>query len=160
MKLFIIEFFSKSTHWQSDRDQGHFNTFITEQGLKKCKFPGKHVQISCWPQFEDNVPLWCRKRNLFFENVALKSLNYHCVHMDQVGLIQPTTIGSHSTCKHYHNFYCILFYFRCLRSVWQRSMFSSSLLALCLHLTAIDFRTFHTLVLAKTQLEMKNEGGG
>ena len=38
----------------------------------------------------------------FLENVALKSLNYHCVHIDQLGLIQPTSIRSHSTCKQLH----------------------------------------------------------
>jgi len=37
-----------------------------------------------------------------FLNVAFKSLNYHCIHIDQFGLIQPSSIGSHSTCKHLH----------------------------------------------------------
>jgi len=38
--------------------------------------------------------------------VFLKTLHsrvyYHCVHIDQLGLMQPTSIGSHSTCKQLH----------------------------------------------------------
>jgi len=30
IKLFVDDFFSNSTHWQSDRDQGHFNKFVTK----------------------------------------------------------------------------------------------------------------------------------
>jgi len=30
MKPFVADFFSKSTHWQSDSDQGHFSKSITK----------------------------------------------------------------------------------------------------------------------------------
>jgi len=43
-----------------------------------------------------------RASKYFLENVALKSLNYHCIHIDQLELIQPTGIGSTSTCKQLH----------------------------------------------------------
>ena len=61
-----------------------------KQGLKKCKFPGKFGETSRGPHVEDD------------ENVALKSLNYHCVHADQLALIQLTSISSYSTCKQLH----------------------------------------------------------
>jgi len=52
------------------------------QGLKKCKFPGKLVEISREPQVEHNRPfMMSQKERVFLENVALKSLNYHCVHI-------------------------------------------------------------------------------
>jgi len=73
-------------------------TLIIHQGLKKCKFPRERVKIFRGPQVEDDHPL-CRNRNL---NIALKSLNNHYVHMDQLGMIQPTSISSHSTCKQLH----------------------------------------------------------
>ena len=42
-----------------------------------------------------------RASKYFLEDVALKSLNYHCIHIDQLELIQPTGIGSTSTCKQF-----------------------------------------------------------
>jgi len=30
MKVLVVNFFSKSTHWQSDRDQSHFSKFVTK----------------------------------------------------------------------------------------------------------------------------------
>jgi len=73
------------------------------QSFKNFKFPGKLVEISRVPQVEDDRPfMTSQKKICFLENVALKSLNYHCVHIDQLGLIQPTSIDSHSTCKQMH----------------------------------------------------------
>jgi len=42
------------------------------------------------------------KEIYFLKNVALKRLNYHYAHRDQLGLIQSTSIGSHLTGKQLH----------------------------------------------------------
>jgi len=66
------------------------------QGLKKRKFPGKLVEISRGSQVKDDRPFMMSQKEFIFFNVAFKSLNYHCIHIDQLGLVQPTSIGSHS----------------------------------------------------------------
>jgi len=43
-----------------------------------------------------------QKEFVFLKTLHSKSLNYHCVHIDQLTLIQPTSSGSHSTCKQLH----------------------------------------------------------
>jgi len=74
----------------------------SNQGLKKCKLPGKLVDISRGPQVEDDRRFMTSQKEFVFLNVALNSLNYHCIHTDQLGLVQPTSISSHSTCKELH----------------------------------------------------------
>jgi len=38
MKRFVADFFSTRTHWQSDRDQGHFNKFVTKYSSQSNAF--------------------------------------------------------------------------------------------------------------------------
>jgi len=39
---------------------------------------------------------------VFLKTLHSRALNYHSVRMDQPGLIQPTSISSHSTCIQLH----------------------------------------------------------
>jgi len=75
------------------------NCTVADQGFKKCKFPGKLVEISRGLQVEDDRPFIMSQKKFVFLNVALNSLKYHCVHIDQLRLIQPNSIGSHSMHK-------------------------------------------------------------
>jgi len=70
-------------------------TVLRARAWKNVNFP--------WAASWRRSPLYdVAKEICFLENVALKSLNYHCAHVGQLGLIQPTSIGSHSTCKQLH----------------------------------------------------------
>jgi len=69
------------------------------QGLKKCKFPRKLVEISRELQVEDDRPFMTSQKDFAFLKTLHSRAFCHCIHIDQPGLIQPTSIGSHSTRK-------------------------------------------------------------
>ena len=42
------------------------------------------------------------QKDFVFLQTLHSRVNYHCIHIDQLGSIQPISIGSHSTCKQLH----------------------------------------------------------
>jgi len=63
------------------------------QGLKKCKFPGKLIEIFRGPQVEDYRPfMMSRKVFLFLNTLHLRV--HHCLHIDQLGSIHIQRVNS------------------------------------------------------------------
>jgi len=52
-----------------------------KQGLKKCKFPGKLVEISLGSQVEDDRSIMTSQKEVIF--LKTLHLNYYCVPIDQ-----------------------------------------------------------------------------
>jgi len=69
---------------------------------KNVDFPGSLSKFPVVHKLKTIALYDVAKEICFLENVALKSLNYHCAHIDQFGLIHPTSIGSHSPCNQLH----------------------------------------------------------
>ena len=75
-------------------------TNLISKAAENVNFPGSLTKSPVGPKLKTIASLRCLIRNVFLENVALKS-NYHCVHMNQLGSIQPISIDSHSTLRVY-----------------------------------------------------------
>jgi len=76
---------------------------VARRAWKNLNFSRSLSKFPVGPKLKTIAPLWRCKRNFFSWNVALKSLSYHCFYVDQLGLIQPAGIGSHSTCEQLHH---------------------------------------------------------
>jgi len=93
---------------------------LNSRTWKKCKFPRKLIKISCGTQVEDNHPFMMSQKELVFLK-TLHSRVCHCIHIDQLGLIQPTSISSHWTCKQLHRYSV-----PCYRSVRKKTRYRRS----------------------------------
>jgi len=79
-----------------------FQITVMLRAWKNVNFPGSLSKFPVGHHLKTIGPLWRHKRNLFSWKRCSQESNCHCIHIDQLGLIQPTNISPHSTCKQLH----------------------------------------------------------